>query len=1083
MEMICRALLVYCVKHYKGDDKIKSFIWDLITPIKDGGSNQALQNHSGLSAPVPRGRKGKKMKNQMLLPEIKNADWLASCNPEIVLHDESYKKHLKQHCNKVLLRVRMLYYLKAEVLGDAATKALEGVNARDLDVMLPDIDYVEIPVDWWDAEADKSLLLGVFKHGISGTEKEDNNEDKQEVQQEENTKVKENTEEQVDEESSTAQDSPESDKLLWPVASALTARLRRLITVYQRCNRKELSRPEILAPTNHNYWLQDEMVRRVEMDPIMKEMQKRWTRREQADFYRTVSSFGVIYDADKKYFDWTQFRALSRLDKKTDESLEKYFHSFVAMCRNVCRLPLRKDDGSADPSIYLDPITEERAARTLYRIELLRKVREQVLRHPQLNERLKLCRPSLYLPVWWECGKHDRDLLIGTAKHGLSRTDYYIMNDTQLSFLDAYRNYSQHKRSSSENMCCHYQMGSKMYEPATCHLERTFDSTKVETENEIKIEAVEEPIARPDCSPKNGGNFSSRVGEMMTNNHDECSLPDALICMMYDKKSCNSSLLQASTSEQSSLAQESFLGLEEKSEPNDYSLNKTKVDNLSQSEEPVSRDCFLGTSEQEDPLEVQESSLGKPFNSSENHISLSQSTEELRAKVSDEKLAEGSPSTSDGKLKMEDCEVKKENVEDECTCKEDAKNYGRAWMWKAEPADLLDKYPEEEVKSCSISTAREVTQDFHDGRAPTIAQLLQEKTLYSFSEWPKDRVIINRIDNICHSVLKGKWPSSSQQFEAQCMDAITAPAFCNDERKPRKPFEFDGERSDIKPRVSQHLAPLHGRSSAAINGWRETAMELCREQSTASSSAYSINSSTPKVAGIGGLQSSLGMDLSGILQAGLIHPVTGQIVNGSLRREESALRRRRGRRKNVEGMDLVFLKDRGMHAGIVGMREDSSQLSSTHTEGPSPIQSVTTASKMHSEKVMPNKSLLEWLRQQSDCTIDIPTYGGNVLCFHTVASIGENLVEQRVSHIRLLHQKPYVPGQPKALFVLSMSKIPTKCYFFGYMTPTRLHSIYPSASDLSISIGNANLCSHLSFGTTPSPLSFLAWLRNWPVIY
>ncbi|XP_077315307.1 chromodomain-helicase-DNA-binding protein 6 [Lithobates pipiens] len=1197
MEMICRALLVYCVKHYKGDDKIKSFIWDLITPIKDGGSNQALQNHSGLSAPVPRGRKGKKMKNQMLLPEIKNADWLASCNPEIVLHDESYKKHLKQHCNKVLLRVRMLYYLKAEVLGDAAVKALEGVNARELDVMLPDIDYVEIPVDWWDAEADKSLLLGVFKHGYerycamradpslcflekvgkpdesslsadgvhdvshdlverSGTEKEDNNEDKQEVQQEENTKVKENTEEQVDEESSTAQDSPESDKLLWPVASALTARLRRLITVYQRCNRKELSRPEILAPTNHNYWLQDEMVRRVEMDPIMKEMQKRWTRREQADFYRTVSSFGVIYDADKKYFDWTQFRALSRLDKKTDESLEKYFHSFVAMCRNVCRLPLRKDDGSADPSIYLDPITEERAARTLYRIELLRKVREQVLRHPQLNERLKLCRPSLYLPVWWECGKHDRDLLIGTAKHGLSRTDYYIMNDTQLSFLDAYRNYSQHKRSSSENMCCHYQMGSKMYEPATCHLERTFDSTKVETENEIKIEAVEEPIARPDCSPKNGGNFSSRVGEMMTNNHDVCSLPDALICMMYDKKSCNSSLLQASTSEQGSLAQESFLGLEEKSEPNDYSLNKTKVDNLSQSEEPVSRDCFLGTSEQEDPLEVQENNLGKPFNSSENHISLSveedeqqsigqrgtktlndnhfctdlgqtaeqslgldlefldktfahstlspslnedkdcsilrdspdspncshlpveekeewgaelqeikddpivkwqkelddmkdlpleetseehkvkdlsvhseiseldhdcvvhpldgkdslelghktgqmlsgllkQSTEELRAKVSDEKLAEGSPSTSDGKLKMEDCEVKKENVEEECTCKE-----------------LLDKYPEEEVKSCSISTAREVTQDFHDGRAPTIAQLLQEKTLYSFSEWPKDRVIINRIDNICHSVLKGKWPSSSQQFEAQCMvpsvlhsnppirsnystseaqsysngspsshghkDAMTAPAFCNDERKPRKPFEFDGERSDIKPRVSQHLAPLHGRSSAAINGWRETAMELCREQSTASSSAYSINSSTPKVAGIGGLQSSLGMDLSGILQAGLIHPVTGQIVNGSLRREESALRRRRGRRKNVEGMDLVFLKDRGLHAGIVGMREDSSQQGSTHTEGPSPIQSVTTASKMHSEKVMPNKSLLEWLRQQSDCTIDIPTYGGSL---------------------------------------------------------------------------------------------------------
>lgn len=40
------------------------------------------------------------------------------------------------------------------------------VLLRELDVLLPDIDYVEIPVDWWNAEADKSLLIGVFKHGI-----------------------------------------------------------------------------------------------------------------------------------------------------------------------------------------------------------------------------------------------------------------------------------------------------------------------------------------------------------------------------------------------------------------------------------------------------------------------------------------------------------------------------------------------------------------------------------------------------------------------------------------------------------------------------------------------------------------------------------------------------------------------------------------------------------------------------------------------------------------------------------------------------------------------------------------------------
>lgn len=98
-----------------------------------------------------------------------------------------------------------------------------------------------------------------------------------------------------------------------------------------------------------------------------------------------------------------------------------------------------------DPNIFIQPITEERASRTLYRIELLRKVREQALRHPQLFERLKLCQPNPDLPVWWECGTHDRDLLIGAAKHGVSRTDYHILRDPELSFMSAQRNYNQNK--------------------------------------------------------------------------------------------------------------------------------------------------------------------------------------------------------------------------------------------------------------------------------------------------------------------------------------------------------------------------------------------------------------------------------------------------------------------------------------------------------------------------------------------------------------------------------------------------------------------------------------------------------------
>lgn len=155
VEKICRALLAYCLLHYRGDENIKSFIWDLITPSEDG-TTKTLTNHSGniappkklkneqnsfcwwevntspkltkmnkqpweyqdtrvawllpylppsppppgLSTPVPRGRKGKKGKPTAPPPQTPRADWLASCNPDHLLQEDSYKRHLKHHCNK-----------------------------------------------------------------------------------------------------------------------------------------------------------------------------------------------------------------------------------------------------------------------------------------------------------------------------------------------------------------------------------------------------------------------------------------------------------------------------------------------------------------------------------------------------------------------------------------------------------------------------------------------------------------------------------------------------------------------------------------------------------------------------------------------------------------------------------------------------------------------------------------------------------------------------------------------------------------------------------------------------------------------
>ncbi|XP_068524883.1 LOW QUALITY PROTEIN: chromodomain-helicase-DNA-binding protein 8, partial [Anas acuta] len=473
VESICRAILVYCLLHYRGDENIKGFIWDLISPNENGKAKE-LQNHSGLSIPVPRGRKGKKAKAPSAL-DVQKAEWIRKCNPDALFQDEGYKKHLKHQCNKVLLRVRMLYYLRQEVIGDQAEKVLAGAMASEIDIWFPLVEQLEVPTAWWDAEADKSLLIGVFKHGyekyntmradpaLCFLEKAGRPDDKA-IAAEQRLDIGEGvdfdkdcedpeykplagTAKELDEEGDPLmlldeeiavvdgdEAGPPGQPPAWPAGSVLTARLRRLVAACQRSCQRQRLRAEAAARGERRR-------RRCEAACKLKEMarrqkQQRWTRREQADFYRVVSTFGVEFDPESRRFRWGRFRALARLERKTDESLAKFFHGFVAMCRQVCRLPPAPGDEPPDPSLPVAPISAERASRSLRRLALLRRLREQVLRHPLLPARLSLCpQPGPDLPSWWQRGHHDGELLRGAARHGLARPEAAIIGDPNFSFL------------------------------------------------------------------------------------------------------------------------------------------------------------------------------------------------------------------------------------------------------------------------------------------------------------------------------------------------------------------------------------------------------------------------------------------------------------------------------------------------------------------------------------------------------------------------------------------------------------------------------------------------------------------------
>uniref|UniRef100_A0A6Q2ZQK5 DNA helicase n=1 Tax=Esox lucius TaxID=8010 RepID=A0A6Q2ZQK5_ESOLU len=997
MEVLCRALLVYCVRHYKGDDKIKSFIWDLITPAKDG-HKQDLQNHSGLSAPVPRGRKGKKLKNQLSVPEMKHADWLVNCNPEVVLHDDSYKKHLKQHCNKVLLRVRMLYYLKAEVLGEAAAQSLEGITASKLEVALPDIDYIEIPAAWWDAEADKSLLIGVHKHGYErynamradpdlcflervgmpdvtalSAEQGGGERDGRNIRSGQINSLRfgqEATELQV--------------RPLWPAGPALTARLRRLITAYQRFTRREPLRHDFLLPDGlvagpgPMSWQLGEELRRctaaaAEPDPLFLEWQRRWTRREQADFYRTVSSFGVMYDPEKKSFDWTQFRSFARLERKTDESLEKYFSSFVSMCRTACRLPPRKDEGPLDHSLFMEPITEERAARTLYRIELLRKIREQVLRHPLLGPRLQLCRPSLYLPVWWECGKHDRDLLIGAARHGLSRTDYYILNDTQLSFLEAHRNYVQKENhqayhpgvhhiglapSPHHHPCCLYETGLSHCpspQPPEYHHPAAPSPSSIHAHPHIHVPSHPQDMVGADHGGGLGMVSGPREGfldcpslddslELASLQHEgglNSEQPGDMDPIISGKLRSDVLVGEQGSSEETGLMAPSLELDQELQAPWESAdhAGAADVDMFNEAdpilgaptletefldaEEPASdggRDTEAGGA-LDDCLGIpsSRSNPGEPLASSFMLFKdIGVSEEEPAQNHNDLSASPPPPYVPPPPLTLSHMTLHHHNIED----------YAEVARF-APPMSMC-----------------EMPDSLQDTREPTIAQLLQEKALYSFSEWPKDRVIINRLDSICHAILKGKWPSSSQQYDSPSslannswrltslpllQERLIAPPYLPELKRGRRAFEYEaealGKQSHTGEKMPVNVPPRGG--ELLLNGWQEAAMDLSKPgdlsiggepSATVGHMSHQVHPGAHKVSGMGSMQNAMqnpvGMDMAGILQAGLIHPVTGQIVNGNLRRDDAIMRRRRGRRRNVDAVDMGFVKSRGIHSAV-----------------------------------------------------------------------------------------------------------------------------------------------------------------------
>ncbi|XP_013200500.2 chromodomain-helicase-DNA-binding protein 7 isoform X1 [Amyelois transitella] len=475
IEDCARIIVLYCLRHYKGDEKIRNFIWDLIEPCENGEVTIS-RNHSGLHNPVPRGRNAKKKNKPKDVPKLSDIQKWEDPNhwSSIEKYDceayleSSYKKHLFRHANKVLLRVRMMYYIKHEVIGDYATQIENGVHASTLGMRVPRGVDSTPPRLWWDTECDVSLLVGTYIHGYENylamrsdpqlcfVDKLGPPDDAEctDIKSEER-KVRGSVvgdEDCTDDVSSGAgatspAASPRADDEPggggpWPSMQDLNTRLRRLITAYQRNYKREELKMQQRAK---------KMERRERMDQLARDeiAQWRWSRADEEAFRRTVASYGVEFDPATKSLRWSRFRTLARLDSKSDDALTDYLKAFMAMCKRQCGLSVGEAELPTRADLKAEPIGEERAIATLERIDLLRVLREEVAPHPALDARLALCERSPDTPPWWQSARHDKLLVLGVCKHGLGDTYNKLFCDPKLPFADcANKWYSTHKGKS-----------------------------------------------------------------------------------------------------------------------------------------------------------------------------------------------------------------------------------------------------------------------------------------------------------------------------------------------------------------------------------------------------------------------------------------------------------------------------------------------------------------------------------------------------------------------------------------------------------------------------------------------------------
>uniref|UniRef100_A0A915Q7V9 Uncharacterized protein n=1 Tax=Setaria digitata TaxID=48799 RepID=A0A915Q7V9_9BILA len=348
IEHISRTLLLHCIREYRGDEKIREFVWRLIIP------------KGGL---VP-GKNTEKMKNT-ILTSVFHEGWAAlpEYNPPAFAVDSSFQRHVHRHSNKLLIRMHQLHILNTEIIGSKSEAIMNNTKAKDIDLS---VDMNDPFVAGWDAECDKSFLIGAHKHGL--------------------------------ENSDAMRLDPAlcfgSKKIeIFPNITDLLNRFRRLLTYFQRKRHDSLTFST-------------------------------WTKREEAEFMRVLRSYGVK-DDPSTIISWTRFRQLSSLlEKKTDSDLMEQLYCVLSMCTKQLGNEITAVD--LQRALKVESISARKAQKLMHRMNMMRQIHDWRESLTDRRTLLKLCSNEA-MPSGWSV-EQDEELFKVVDEHGLDNIAANILN-------------------------------------------------------------------------------------------------------------------------------------------------------------------------------------------------------------------------------------------------------------------------------------------------------------------------------------------------------------------------------------------------------------------------------------------------------------------------------------------------------------------------------------------------------------------------------------------------------------------------------------------------------------------------------